>query len=89
MKGISRNYDIVSSVFGSTRSTTQAHYLETVYDHNTKSYVLRIKTKNNSYNDIHNLIKQINNYSIQNPETDSDFTLNTNTGEVSIGGITI
>ena len=89
LKGISRNYDIVSSVFGSIRSTTQAHYLETVYDHNTKSYVLRIKTKNNSYNDIHNLIKQINNYSIQNPETDSDFTLNTNTGEVSIGGITI
>ena len=88
-KGISRNYDIVSSVFGSIRSTTQAHYLEAIYDHKAKSYVLRIKTKNNSYNDIHNLIKQVNNYSIQNPEIDTNFILNTNTGEVNIGGITI
>ena len=34
-------------------------------------------------------MRSIENYSIQNLEKDKDFHINTNTGEVSVGGITI
>lgn len=83
--GISRGYDIISSLFGSIQSSTFAHYLEVVYDYDKKKYVTRIKSKNNSYNDVHAIKKSINTNTIYGTEEDPLFKLDSNTGEVGYG----
>lgn len=88
-KGLSRNYDLVSSVFGSVKSTTQANYLEVVYDRTNKKNVIRIKSKNNQYNDVHNLKRNIENACIQDEEKCLGFNLNVASGDVGFGNFII
>ena len=82
--GISRNYDIISSVFGGVQSTVQADYMEVVYDRKEKKYVVRMKKKNTSFNDVIALFRKINDEVVDTNEDIKELILDHN-GDVGYG----
>lgn len=86
--GISRNYDIISSVFGGVKSTVQADYMEVVYNRDKRQYETRMKKKSNAQNETLALLRKINDEVVDTNENIDNFEIKEN-GNVKFGNIEI
>lgn len=88
INGISRNYDIISSVFGGVKSTVQADYMEVVYNRDKRQYETRMKKKSNAQNETLALLRKINDEVVDTNENIDNFEIKEN-GNVKFGNIEI